>query len=47
MSEQSKNAGEHTKVMLARGDGLGEDGCGVAQPASRTQSNPASAFIVC
>ena len=38
--------GEHTKTTLVLGDGLDEDGCGVAQPASRTQSNPASAFIV-
>ena len=38
--------GEHAKVMLTLGDGPGEDPCGVTQPASRTQSNPASAFIV-
>ena len=36
----------HTKVMLALGDGLSEEETGVTQPASRTQSNPASAFIV-
>ena len=32
--------------MLPPGVGIDEDDCGVAQPASRTQSNPASAFIV-
>jgi hypothetical protein len=47
MSEQSNNAGEHTKVLLALGDGLGEDDRGVAHPASRTQSRAAAnAFIV-
>src|SRR5450631_4401500 len=38
--------GLRSNVMLALGVGLAEDGCGVAQPASRTHSNPASAFIV-
>ena len=33
-------------MMLELGDALGEDDCGTTQPASRTQSNPASAFIV-
>jgi hypothetical protein len=38
-------SGAHTKVMLALGDRLSEDDTGVTQPASRTQSNPARAFI--
>jgi hypothetical protein len=38
--------GAHTKVMLPLEAGLGGDDTGVAQPATRRQSNPARAFIV-